>query len=780
MRGLNTTYNVCPGCGAGVGARADSCALCDTPLPRAGRRSAGQRTPQAPDALPPAQQQLWRELAMALSPSIRIVGYLAEGGMGSVFLGYDVSLKREVAIKVLAPELAEDEKARERFKREAEAAGGVSHPNVVAVHQVGELPSSRVPYFVMQYLDGPTLQHAVAQNRVLPESKVRRILSDVAAGLAAAHRRGVVHRDIKPTNVVLDAETGRALVLDFGIAAALDVRRSSGSMRLTTEGMYIGTPMYMSPEQAGTGAVIDRSDIYSLGVVAFELLTGRPPFDSRNAVALMASHLRDPAPRVDSLRADVSAELATLLARCLAKNPAERPSAQALVDFLDPDATSTVAWPPPGLETGRGLGARFVLILAVMGATLLLLFVLLHAWPAAGTAQWEGGDRPLVGLSAMLVFVLVGLAIGTGARVARVVSRGRSAGYPWAIVIEVLADRWRDTEALLNGRGAYALSDSVMRGRFMALRRARSLLFAAAALLALVAPVAWLFGALPSGGPGALLVTRVELIVMAVPPLLLLVVAALCKIPEARWRRRNVSATPSGPLAPVVREDLVRSWLKAARRGVHAPSRAAHRPVILGGVLLLTGAVMATVALAILSVLMSSTLRVQSRPATAALLAQLGTEVVTSTPAGGDAERGRSASGVPAIFADPGSAAGRRLMTSSLLSPSERAELPRQIGAGLCMNARELLFGADPRRIALVRSVALPQDGGAPGATVARSAQATEEWLTDPAGARANRAPSAGAERRALLSRASGRVLGLLGLSGLRERIEYCAAFLRA
>lgn len=719
MAGLISTYNVCPACGAGVGARATACVLCDAPLPRGSRRSASQRTPQAPDRLAQEQQRVWRELALALAPSIRVVGYLDEGGMGSVFLGYDVSLKREVAIKVLAPALAEDATARERFKREAEAAGAVSHPNVVAVHQVGELPTSRVPYFVMQFVDGPTLQHAVQQHRVLPEAKVRRILCDVASGLAAAHRRGVVHRDIKPTNVVLDAETGRALVLDFGIAAALDMRRSSGAIRLTTEGMYLGTPLYMSPEQAGTGELTDRSDIYSLAVLAFELLTGQPPFSGTNPVVLMAAHVRQVPPRVDALRADVSPELATLLARCLAKDPLERPSSQALVDFFDPDGGPAVAWPPPGLERGRGVGARFVAVMGMLGAAVLLFLTLLHVSPAPAGGTADAGYRLFLAATGMLAFILVGLALGTGARVARIAARGRRAGYPWNVVLEVLGDRWRDTEALLNARGPYALTDGSTRIAFLRMRRVQGVLLTVAAAAASLGPVLWLAVAITTDGARERLVTRGELLFVIAAPALLVCAALLASLREARWRSRNVLALPDEGRGTAVSEELVRGWLRTTGRGELVPAHGAIRLPIIGGVVAASAMVVGIVAASLLAVFTSSAVRDGSRNETARR------------------------------YADPPAAAAAVAVAPA--DPALRAAMAEDIARGSCMHARELLFGPDARRVALLHTLGSGEADGMrsnPGG---------------PVGA-ATTAPAPAPARR---------------LTGLRQRFSLCAAMLR-
>src|SRR5437762_7308787 len=238
----------CPACNAPISGRATVCALCDVALTPV-VTSSGARPSYIPSGADPLRgrdelRPLWSELSRKLAPAIRLVGIIGEGGMGVVFIGSDESLKRDVAVKVLLPAVADDRVARARFTREAEAAAAVSHPNIVNVYQVGELPRSRIPYIVMQYVDGPTLGDALG--RVLPEARVRRLMAEVASALAAAHRRNVVHRDVKPANIALDGETGRALVLDFGISAALSSRRRGQNMKITTEGMYLGTPTYMS------------------------------------------------------------------------------------------------------------------------------------------------------------------------------------------------------------------------------------------------------------------------------------------------------------------------------------------------------------------------------------------------------------------------------------------------------------------------------------------------------------------------------------------------------
>ncbi len=241
---------------------------------------------------------------------------LGRGGMGVVFLARDVALDRPVAIKVLTGAAADD-RLRERFLREARTAAGLSHPNIVPVHAVEEHGGSVC--FVMAYVQGETLGERVRRAGPLPVADAARITEEVAQALAYAHGRGVVHRDIKPDNILLERGSNRALVTDFGIA------RVATAGALTTDGEIVGTAQFMAPEQADPGAVLDgRTDLYALGATAFFTLTGRLPFESDSVHALLAMHLTQPAPPVASLRAEVPAALALAVDRCLAKRPDER------------------------------------------------------------------------------------------------------------------------------------------------------------------------------------------------------------------------------------------------------------------------------------------------------------------------------------------------------------------------------------------------------------------------------------------------------------------------
>lgn len=266
-------------------------------------------------------------LQEAVAGRYSIVGELGRGGMGIVFLARDVALDRPVAIKMLPPDFAASRSHRERFLKEARTAARLSHPHIVPIHSVEEHPSA--VFFVMAYVDGETLGSRVAREGPLSATEATRIMQEAAWALAHAHASGVVHRDVKPDNILLERGTGRVLVTDFGIARQGDPADTSG------EGRVLGTPRYMSPEQASGDDMDARSDLYSLGAVAFFAVTGRAPFDGENAVTVMAKHVTAPPPCVADIRPDLPGTLSAAIDRCLAKRPAARhASAEELATVL--------------------------------------------------------------------------------------------------------------------------------------------------------------------------------------------------------------------------------------------------------------------------------------------------------------------------------------------------------------------------------------------------------------------------------------------------------------
>src|SRR5215212_3735178 len=259
--------------------------------------------------------------------------------MGIVYRAKDKRLKRQVAIKLLPPELAFRSEIKSRFLREAETAAQLSHPNIVPIYTVDEL--EQLVFFVMAYVNGDNLAKRLHERGVLTTDETRKVMREVADALAYAHDRGVVHRDIKPDNILLDAVTGRPMVTDFGIARAMD---STGDSRLTATGMAIGTPAYMSPEQAAGEREIDgRSDLYSLGILGYQMLTGEPPFLANSTPAILVKHISERPMPVEQRRADTPADLARVIMMLLEKDPANRfPTAAALVNALDSRTSPTI------------------------------------------------------------------------------------------------------------------------------------------------------------------------------------------------------------------------------------------------------------------------------------------------------------------------------------------------------------------------------------------------------------------------------------------------------
>jgi serine/threonine-protein kinase len=281
---------------------------------------------------------------------------LGRGGMARVYLARDEKLGRDVAIKVLRPELSAS-LGHDRFLREIEIAARLRHPNIVPVHDSGEVGGAL--YFVMPFEEGPSLRERLAEQGALPISESINVLRDVARALAYAHDHGVVHRDVKPDNVMLSG--GAAVVTDFGIAKAVSaaLREASGPT-LTQSGSSIGTPAYMAPEQAtGDPSIDHRADIYSFGCLAYELFAGKPPFHSLSMHLIFAAHITTVPPRVTDVRVEVPPGVAALVARCLEKDPAARPqTAREVLETLDGPAATGSGATPPITATRRPARAR--------------------------------------------------------------------------------------------------------------------------------------------------------------------------------------------------------------------------------------------------------------------------------------------------------------------------------------------------------------------------------------------------------------------------------------
>ncbi|MEO5590166.1 MAG: protein kinase [Gemmatimonadaceae bacterium] len=293
---------------------------------------------------------LGAHVASVLAPNYEIESEIGRGGMGIVYCARDKRLKRQVAVKLLPPELAFRSDIRSRFLREAETAAQLSHPNIVPIYNVEE--RDNLVYFIMAFIAGDNLGTRLQKVGAMEAGEVRRILKEVADALSYAHSRNVVHRDIKPDNILLDSDNGRAMVTDFGIARAMT---DQGDSRLTATGMAIGTPAYMSPEQSAGDSEIDgRSDLYSLGVVGYQMATGDLPFNAPNTPSMLVKHLSEMPRPVDERRPDLPPDLARVVMMLLEKDPANRfPDAQSVVSALSSGVMPTLRTAQMGGASSR-------------------------------------------------------------------------------------------------------------------------------------------------------------------------------------------------------------------------------------------------------------------------------------------------------------------------------------------------------------------------------------------------------------------------------------------
>jgi tRNA A-37 threonylcarbamoyl transferase component Bud32 len=299
----------------------------------------GQAEPAHPDAPP------------VLPDGLEVIRLLGVGKMARVYLARERELERVVAVKVLRPELATDETARLRFEREARSAASLTHPNVVPVYRFGRLDTG-TPFLVMSYVQGRTLADRLQAEGTLSEGEARTLIGQLASALAAAHRKGIVHRDVRPANVLIEDESGRVLLSDFGIAALLEGGADSGP-RITRTGQMVGEPRYSSPEQLRGDKVTGQADIYSLAILAYEVLAGEGPYRTTSKREAFAAHLTGEPRPITQLRPAVSRELEDLLLRCLAREPAHRPRAEVVAKRLEEGAA---AGGGAGSTAGEGLG----------------------------------------------------------------------------------------------------------------------------------------------------------------------------------------------------------------------------------------------------------------------------------------------------------------------------------------------------------------------------------------------------------------------------------------
>ena len=353
-----------------------------------------------PDQL---RTQLQSALGAALGDGYVVERALGEGGFAVVFLVKDLGLKRDLAVKVLSPDMIASQTALERFRREAETVARLSHPNIVPLHFIGQ--KDDLVYLAMQCVDGGSIADRLEREGRLPVADAVRITLEVASALAHAHRHGVVHRDIKPANVLVDAETDRCLVTDFGIA------RTAEGGSLTATGLVLGTPAYLAPEQVTGGLADHRADIFALGVMAYEMLAGRLPYEGATPTAAMMRRLAGPPALVTTVRPEVPEEVARVVAGCLATEPDERiQNAADVVRALGgqtpasgsrhPAAVPHVALPTGGAARRRGpgrsvaLGAGAVALIALGGWWLAQRRPSAPAAPAATTAPASAPPGP--------------------------------------------------------------------------------------------------------------------------------------------------------------------------------------------------------------------------------------------------------------------------------------------------------------------------------------------------------------------------------------------------
>ena len=302
---------------------------------------------------------------------------VANGGMARVFKAHDTALERHVALKILQPRFGEDHEHVARFRREARIVAQLSHPNVVTVIDRGEADGHQ--YIVFEFVEGETLKNLVERTGPLPTRRALEIALEVADGLAYAHHNGLVHRDVKPQNVLL-TRTGLAKVTDFGIARSLDVEHG-----VTLTGTVLGTSNYLSPEQASGKPVTPTTDVYSLGVVLYELLAGEVPFHGNNLVAMAMQHLHEPPPSLLHVRPDLPPRLVAAVEKALAKDPEDRFATMDAfaaelrrcleeLDGVDPERTMITTPVPPVVRPRRARrGRRLPLTLMLAGLALLAI-----------------------------------------------------------------------------------------------------------------------------------------------------------------------------------------------------------------------------------------------------------------------------------------------------------------------------------------------------------------------------------------------------------------------
>jgi predicted Ser/Thr protein kinase len=325
-----------------------------------------------------------------------IQSVLGRGGMGTVYLATHERLARNVALKVIAPGLADDEDFRARFLRESQLAASLDDPNVIPIYDADEVDG--VLYLAMRYVSGPSLQTLLRERGRLSPEETLRIAEQIGAGLDAAHRAGLVHRDVKPANILLAEPGDHAYLCDFGLA------KRTSSKGVTQTGFFLGTVDYCAPEQIQGGPLDGRADVYSLGSVLFHCLAGRPPYTRETEIAVLQAHLTDPPPALSSVRPDLPTQLDEVLATAMAKDRDERhPTTSALVtgfanalgvSATSADADATRVAPAVRPARGRRLAGKRGLLLAVVILAAVLGGVVAAVLATRGSEGGSGADGP--------------------------------------------------------------------------------------------------------------------------------------------------------------------------------------------------------------------------------------------------------------------------------------------------------------------------------------------------------------------------------------------------
>src|SRR6267154_1354228 len=345
-------------------------------------------------------EALQKRLQQALGQEFTVGPLLGQGGFAAVFRARDNALNRDVAVKVLDVELAPSPNVAERFLREAQTVARLEHPHIVPIYKVGR--QQEIFYIIMRYIDGPPLGQLLETQQKLSLGDAARIARQVADALAYAHSHDIVHRDIKPDNILLD-KSGHVLVTDFGIAKAAQAAqaKTAGSTHLTSEGMIVGTPEYMSPEQASGDPLDGRSDIYSLGVVLYHMLAGSPPFEGTSSASILAQQITQPPEPIRRHRPDVPEEMTVVLERMMEKDRAKRFQMASEVSRALVGAMPTAARDRVRVPLRRRLRLMFYKSLVGLSVAGCLLFIA-FAGGAAAVAYYVFSKPPRVAAHAPL------------------------------------------------------------------------------------------------------------------------------------------------------------------------------------------------------------------------------------------------------------------------------------------------------------------------------------------------------------------------------------------